>query len=207
MRQMWDERYSEPGYAYGTGPNDFLVSVADRIPNGPVLCLAEGQGRNAVYLAQLGHRVVAVDQSAIGLAKAAELARSRGVHLETVEADLATYPVQPGSWAAVILIFVHLPAPLRKQVHARAVQGLRPGGALILEAYAPAQLGRGTGGPPDREFLIGLDDLQEELTGLDLEIARELERDLHEGRYHNGRSAVVQALGFQPSSPPPRRQT
>lgn len=194
---MWDERYSEPGYAYGTGPNDFLVSVADGIPRGPVLCLAEGEGRNAVYLAQQGHQVTAVDQSPVGLAKARELARSRGVSIEAVAADLADYTIAAGAWAGVVLIWAHLPPDLRRRVHAAAVRGLRPGGALVLEAYAPGQLGRGTGGPPSRPLLMDLEALRSELDGLDLEIARELEREVHEGRFHDGRSAVVQVLGFR----------
>ena len=197
MRQMWDERYSQPGYAYGTGPNDFLVSVADRIPRGPVLCLAEGEGRNAVYLAQQGHQVTAVDQSPVGLAKAHELAKSRGVSVETVPSDLAQYTIRPGAWAGIVLVWVHVPPELRRAVHAAAVAGLRPGGALVLEAYTPAQVGRGTGGPPTKDLLMDLATLREELAGLDLEIGRELEREVQEGRFHQGRPAVVQVLGFK----------
>src|SRR3954463_9690297 len=93
---MWDERYSQPGFAYGTEPNEFLVAAAGRIPAGPVLSLGEGEGRNAAYLAGLGHRVVAVDQSEVGLAKARRLAADRGLTIETVRADLAVFPIEPG---------------------------------------------------------------------------------------------------------------
>src|SRR5262249_34003907 len=102
---MWDERYAEPGFAYGDAPNEFLVSVVGHIPAGPVLCLGEGEGRNAVYLSARGHRVVAVDQSAVGLAKARQLAASRGVAVETVQADLARYAIEPGAWAGIVSIF------------------------------------------------------------------------------------------------------
>src|SRR6476646_3953569 len=84
----WDERSSPPGFASGTGPNDFLASVADRLPRGPVLTIGEGEGRNAAFLAGLGHEVLAVDQSEVGLTKARRLAEERGVRVQTRQADL-----------------------------------------------------------------------------------------------------------------------
>lgn len=194
---MWDERYAQPGYAYGTEPNDFLASVAGRIPPGPVLCLAEGEGRNAVFLARRGHSVTAVDASRVGLAKAEALAREHGVELATVVADLASYSIEPGAWAGIVSIWCHLPQPLRARVHRAAVAGLRPGGIFVLEAYTPAQLAFGTGGPKTVELLFRLDELREELVGLELEHAVELERIIHEGTFHEGRSAVVQVLGVK----------
>ena len=195
---MWDERYSEPGFAYGSEPNDFLVSVAGRIPAGPVLCLAEGEGRNGVFLATRGHTVTAVDASAVGLEKAAELARERGVTLTTRVSDLADYVIEPGAWAGIVRIWCHLPAPLREQVHRAVVAGLRPGGVLVLEAYTPRQLAFGTGGPKATELLYTLELLQRDLDGLEWLHAVELERDVHEGKYHTGASAVVQVLGRKP---------
>ncbi len=195
---MWDQRYSAPGYAYGTAPNDFLLQVADRIPPGRVLCLAEGEGRNAVFLASRGCSVLAVDSSAVGLAKAQRLASERGVSIETQVADLAEFPIEPGSYDAVVAIFCHLPPPLRQHVHAQAVAGLRSGGVLVLEGYAKGQLGRGTGGPPSAELLFDLEELREELAGLELEIARELDREVREGTFHTGLGRVIQILGVKP---------
>ena len=116
---MWDERFSEPGFAYGTEPNDFLASVADRIPMGRVLSLAEGEGRNAVFLAGLGYEVTAVDSSRVGLAKAEGLAAERGVTIATVNADLADFEIEPGVWQGIISIFCHLPPVVRAAVHER----------------------------------------------------------------------------------------
>lgn len=195
---MWDERYAETGYAYGTDPNDFLVQVAGFIPPGPVLCLAEGQGRNAVYLAQQGHAVTAVDQSAVGLEKAQQLAALRGVPLTTVVGDLAHYDLGVGQWAGIVSIFCHLPGPLRRRVYGASVAALRPGGVLVLEAYTPAQLGHRTGGPQSRDLLATQAELQEELAGLEWLQAREIEREIHEGKYHDGLSAVVQLVGRKP---------
>lgn len=195
----WDDRYGEPGWAFGTEPNDFLRAEAHRLaPASRVLCLAEGEGRNAVYLASLGHRVHAVDASPVGLEKARGLARERGVEITTEVADLADYPISPGSYDAVVSIFAHLPAEIRVRLHAQVVTALAPGGVLLLEGYTAAQQGRGTGGPGDPGKFFTLEALQPELAGLDWVLARETERDVIEGRYHTGRASVVQLVGVRP---------
>lgn len=195
---FWNIRYGTDNHVYGESPNAFLAAMAPRIATGPVLCLAEGEGRNAVHLAVLGHQVTAVDQSEIGLAKARRLAARRGMEVKTVAADLADYRIAPAAWSGIVSIFAHLPPTLRCAVHAAVVAGLKPGGVFILEAYTPAQLAFGTGGPKSPELLMRLTDLRQELTGLELVIAQELERDVIEGDGHTGRSAVVQILARKP---------
>jgi SAM-dependent methyltransferase len=194
---FWDNRYGEEGFAYGEAPNDFLRSVLERLPPGDALCLAEGEGRNAVYLAQHGYTVTAVDQSAVGLEKARALAATKEVTVETITADLEHFEMAPGRWDVVLAVWCHLPPALRKKVHAAAVTALRPGGALVLEAYTPDQLTYKTGGPPNAELMPTLADLKADFAGLDLEHAVELVREVQEGRYHSGMSAVVQVLGFK----------
>lgn len=196
--EFWNERYSEPDYVYGTAPNDFIASVAGEFPPGPVLCLAEGEGRNAVFLARRGHPVTAVDQSAVGLAKARELATQQEVTITTIVADLATFVIEPEVWSGIISTFGHLPSALRRQVYAAAVHGLRPGGVFVLEAYTPAQLAYRTGGPADPDMLMTAAALRTELTGLEFPILRELVREVNEGAKHHGRGAVVQVLGRKP---------
>jgi hypothetical protein len=190
----WNDCFGSEGYIYGEAPNSFLAEVTPNIPNGPVLCLAEGEGRNAVYLAFQGHHVTAVDQSEVGLTKAHRLAKARGVEVRTVIRDLQDYHITPGAWAGITAIFAHLPPVLRGKVHAEAALGLQPDGVLILEAYTPTQLARGTGGPKSPELLMTLNALGEELAGLDHLIAREFERDVLNGNGHTGRGAVVQIL-------------
>jgi len=194
---MWNERYSQPGFAYGTDPNAFLVSIAGRIPRGRILSLAEGEGRNAVFLASLGCAVTAVDASDVGLAKASRLAAERGVAIDTVVADLARFRIEPGSWDGIVSIFCHLPKELRAAVHRAAVEGLKRGGIFVLEAYTPRQLAFGSGGPQSADLMMTLDDLRPELAGLEFIHARELERDVVEGRFHTGRASVVQVLGMK----------
>lgn len=192
QQNFWDERYATTSYVYGTEPNDFLASVADKIPAGPVLCLAEGEGRNAVFLASRGHLTTAVDASATGLLKAQALAAARGVTITTRTVDLADYPIEPNTWAGIVAIWAHLPPPIRRRIHAQVVQGLKPGGVYILEAYTPAQLAFGTGGPKDPALLMNVADLREELAGMDFLVAHECERDVREGTGHTGHAAVVQ---------------
>lgn len=193
---MWDERYAKAEFAYGTEPNDFLRDMADRLPQGRVLCLAEGQGRNAVFLAGRGHRVTAVDGSAVGLARAQELAASRGVEIRTLHADLADHDFGK-DWDAIVCIFGHFPPALRLHVLRSAVQALRPGGALLMEVYSKAQLGRDTGGPQVADMLYDLGELHRELADLHLEIASEQEREVHEGPHHKGLACTIQILGFK----------
>lgn len=188
----WNQRYDMPEYFYGEQPNGFVAAHAYLIPPGPVLCLAEGEGRNAVFLAGCGHPVEAVDGSSVGMAKAHQLATRRGVTITTHVADLADFVITPGHWSGIIATFTHFPPPLRRQVHAAVVAGLRPGGIYLLEAYTPAQLAHGTGGPKEPALLMQLDDLRAELAGLEFEIGREIERKVTEGLGHTGLAAVVQ---------------
>ena len=191
---FWNQRYGTPKYIYGETPNAFVEEMASQIPSGQVLCLAEGEGRNAVHLATLGHRVTAVDQSEAGLAKARRLAATRGVEIETVLADLGNFIIKPGVWAGIVATFAHLPPAIRCKVHGQVVRGLISGGVFVLEAYTPAQLAFDTGGPKSPELLMTLAGLRDELAGLELLVGREVEREVIEGDGHTGRGAVVQIL-------------
>ena len=189
---MWDQRYAADDYFYGTEPNDFLRDEVARLPVGEVLCIGDGEGRNSVWLAERGYAVTAVDASAKGLEKAQSLARSRGVPLTTVHQDLATFDFGSERWHAIVSIFCHLPSALRRAVYPRLQRGLRPGGVVLIESYTPAQLGRGTGGPPVADMMLDLATLRSEFAGLDELLGVERERDVVEGKGHRGSSAVVQ---------------
>ena len=195
---MWDERYSADDYAYGTEPNDFLHSVVDKIPKGRVLCLAEGEGRNAVFLAQHGYEVIAVDSSPVGLEKALKLANSRGVTINTECNDLTEYTIPKESFEGIISIFCHLPPAARKILHKKVVNGLKPGGVMILEAYTPKQLNYKTGGPPVEEMTMTLSGLKKELSGVNFDYGKELVREVVEGKFHTGTGAVVQIVATKP---------
>jgi SAM-dependent methyltransferase len=164
QRKFWDDLYRGEGYAYGRAPNDFLLAEAYRIPRGRVLCLAEGEGRNATFLAGLGYTVTAVDLSAVALRKAERLALERWVALDVVQADLTTFEPKKRGFAGIISIFAHLPAAVRKRLHALVPAALVPGGVFLMEAYIPEQIALGTGGPCDPAALAPLEELESELS-------------------------------------------
>jgi len=191
---MWDERYSVEEYVYGKKPNDFLKQKSGELKKGKVLCLADGEGRNSVYLARQGFDVTAVDSSRVGLAKANNLAREYGVTIQTVEADLADFEIEEDSWDSIVSISCHVQEDLRRRLHKDVVAGLNQGGTFLLEAYTPRQLEFGTGGPSSRDRLMELASLRKELEGLEFLHGKELVRDVVEGTYHTGKGAVVQVL-------------
>lgn len=197
---FWEARYAEVPYAYGTEPNDFVREVAERIPPGRVLCLGEGQGRNAVFLAQRGHDVTAMDQSPMGLQRALALASGRGVTLTTIAADLEEFLIEPLAFSGIVSIFVHLPERLRRMVHERVMNGLAEGGVYVFEQYGPEQNRFKSGGPDDPDRRPGLPTLREELFRLEFEVGREVVRDVVEGSYHTGLAATVQILARRPRS-------
>jgi len=191
---MWDERYSAEGYAYGTSPNEFLVENVNHIPKGKVLSLAEGEGRNAVFLAKQGYDVTAVDGSVVGLNKARKLAEQNSVVVEFIHADLADYDLGRNKWDGIVSIFCPIPSSLRKELYKRVIAGLKQNGVFLLEAYTPEQLKHGTGGGTSVDVLQTEASLRSELAGLKFEHLAELERDVREGVYHTGIGAVVQAI-------------
>ena len=197
MMSFWDDRYRREDYAYGTEPNDFLRGEAARIPAGRVLCLADGEGRNGVFLASLGHAVTSVDLSAEGLRKAERLARQRGVTLDLVQADLAEYDLEANAFSGIVSIFAHLPVAARKRLYTQIPRALVAGGAFVLESYRPEQLAFATGGPRDAALLPTLVELTTELAALELVVARDTEREIHEGTFHDGQSATVQIVAVK----------
>jgi SAM-dependent methyltransferase len=190
---MWNERYAADEYAYGTEPNAFLAQHA-RLLAGPVLSLAEGEGRNAVFLASLGLDVLGVDGSEVGLAKARKLAASRGVTIRTEVVDLATYEPPANMFGSVVSISAHLPRAERQRLHRLVARSLKPGGIILLEAYTKAQIPRDTGGPKDPDLLMSSSELEQEFPGCEPVLSRELERDVIEGKYHTGLASVVQFI-------------
>jgi SAM-dependent methyltransferase len=197
--EFWDERYGAPDYVYGTEPSDFLAEHWSRLPaGGEILCLADGEGRNGVFLATKGMLVTGVDSSAVGLEKAQKLATERGVSIHTVVADLATWDLGTARWDAIVSIWAHLPVPIRTTLHPRLVHALRPGGILLLEHYHPRQIAYGTGGPSDPSMMLTLDELAASFAGWSRLHAFEGERMVVEGHGHGGKSYVTQAILEKP---------
>lgn len=193
-RQRWDERFGSPEYVFGLEPNDFLREQAMNLRRGKVLSLGEGEGRNAVWLATQGFEVWSVDVSPVGVAKTLKLAESLGVTVHASVGDLADYVIKPDTWDVIVSIFAHTPPTIRRRIHQQVVKGLRHGGVYLLEAYTPAQITQGTGGPKDPSLMPTTELLADELSGLQFDLLHEITRDVVEGSLHTGQAAVVQVI-------------
>jgi SAM-dependent methyltransferase len=196
-RDFWNEKFATIDYAYGTEPNDFLVSAVTNLKRGETLSLAEGEGRNAVWLAQQGFTVSAIEQSEKGVAKTLRLALQRGVIVIAERGELETFHIQPNSWDLVVSIYAHTPQELRRKLHRQVVAGLKPGGVFVLEAYTPAQIANNTGGPKDASLMPTAELLRSELAGLVFDHIEEVERDVVEGSLHTGTAHVVQVVAHR----------
>jgi SAM-dependent methyltransferase len=191
--EFWNERYKEEVFAYGMEANDFLQTQS--FPAGSkILCLAEGEGRNGVYLAEQGHDVTCVDYSQEGVRKMAQLADIRGVELTTICADLNDYLLEKNSWDAIVIVFGHFPPELRKKVHGQIYQALKPGGKLVLESYHKSQLQFKTGGPMTDTLLYSEEELRSDFQAFENLKITQMEREVHEGAFHFGKAAVIQVL-------------
>jgi 2-polyprenyl-3-methyl-5-hydroxy-6-metoxy-1,4-benzoquinol methylase len=194
MKEFWNERYAETAYAYGQEANDFLK--AQQIGSDlKVLCLAEGEGRNGVYLAGLGNDVTCIDYSEEGLKKTSQLAEQNGVEVSCICADLGEINIEEDTWDLIIGIFAHFPLQVKQHIWPQMHAALKPGGQLIMEVYDQEQLRFGTGGPQHPDLLYSTEELQS-LIGQDFtEIKIEkVYREVNEGTYHNGASATIQVL-------------
>ena len=194
---FWNVRYGETEYAYGKEPNDFLKEHSDMI-QGKVLCLAEGEGRNAVYLALLGADVTCIDYAEEGLKKTIQLAHEKDVDISTICADLQLTVLEKEAWDSIVIIFGHFAPDVRKKVHRQLYGALRSGGKLIIEAYNKNQVRYKSGGPMNPELLYSKVDLEDDFKDFEFLEIRECERIVQEGEFHNGMAAVVQVIGKKP---------
>lgn len=194
----WDKEFAAEEYIFGKRPNRFLVNSVAGMKPGKALCLGEGEGRNAVYLAQQGFDVSAVDLSPNGLAKTDNLAKEKGVRVVTILSDVSHYHIEPGGWDLIICFFMHVAPEIRVPMHRAVVEGLRPGGVYLLEGFSPAQRRLAHGGPSDPRKLLDLRVLRAELVGLELRSAVETERLLDEMEPDSGLCAVTQVVAVKP---------
>ncbi len=191
---FWNERYANKDYLFGTEPNSFLAEHCSLL-SGPVLSLSEGEGRNAVFLASRGLEVLGVDLSTVALEKANQLARSRGVEIKTMVADLATFVPEENHFGSVISISAHLPSTVRHRLYPLIERALRSNGIIVLESYSENQLLRNTGGPKDADMLMTVDKIRQEFQSFEPVLLREVEREISEGEGHTGLASVVQFIG------------
>lgn len=195
QHNFWHQRFNETEYFYGTEPNDFLKKAATQIAKeSTIISLGEGEGRNAVFLAEQDHRVTAVDMALSGLKKTQELAHKRGVEVMTEHADLSLYELEESAWDVVISIFCHMPSVNRVHLHQQIRRGLKSGGLFISECYSTEQPNFGTGGPKSTDLLYTIEELERDFADFDILHLSQLEREIYEGEGHTGLSSVIQII-------------
>jgi SAM-dependent methyltransferase len=177
-RERWNERYSQPGLLWSERPNRFLVAEVSGLAPGRALDLACGEAQNAIWLAQCGWDVVGVDFSDVGIAKGRERAASEGVDVELLVADLLEYEPERAAFDLVLLLYFHLPPDELGGVLDRAAAALTPGGTLLAIGHDRTNIENGVGGPSDPAILYTPDEIAAELTGLEIEKAERVHRDV-----------------------------
>ncbi len=201
--EFWDDRYAANPALYGVGPNAFLAAADGFLPReGRALVPGDGQGRNGLWLAGRGLRVLAVDLSSVALAQAAAQARAEGLPYEAQAGDFLALDIPDAAFALCAVCYLHLPPALRPRAHARMATALAPGGVLAIETFAVGQSAHqqshGSGGPPDPALHYSAEMLREDFSALEIVFLEEIDCVLREGVGHDGLGRVVRGLFRRP---------
>lgn len=198
--ERWQGRYGVPEYIFGEGPNYFIEACKPLLPrSGKALAVADGEGRNGVWLAEQGLDVVSLDFSPEGQRKALKLARARGVSIRLIEADVHTWDYPQNAFDVVAEIFTQFSSPAERKLKWDGMKKtLKPGGLLILQGYSPRQLEYKTGGPGKLENLYTRPMLEEAFGHFTDKVFTEEELEMHEGSGHGGMSAVIGLTARKP---------
>lgn len=199
-KDFWNERYSQAEFAYGEKPNEYLKDKLSTLQAGAILFPAEGEGRNAVYAAQLGWKVSAFDTSSEGKNKAVKLAQKHQVQIDYRVGDLSSLHYANEQFDAIALIYAHFAAPLKSVYHQHFSNYLKKGGLIILEAFSKKHLeyiakNEKVGGPKDLAMLYSMEEIKADFENFEILELTETEVELHEGLYHNGLGSVIRFVG------------
>lgn len=204
MLEMWNERYSEEGFAYGKKPNLFFKEQLDSLPNNlKILFPAEGEGRNVVYAALKGHQAFAFDISIEGKNKAEQLAKQENVEINYQVGQLDEIELEDQKFDVIVLVFAHFPPPVKSKIYTKLIEILKPNGKIILEGFSKTHLEYSkknprVGGPKKSEMLFSKEEIEKDFNDLNTLYIEETEVELNEGKYHNGLSSVVRFIGQKP---------
>ena len=196
----WNARFAREDFLFGEEPNVFLRAQAHWLPpGGSVLCVADGEGRNSVWLAEQGFRVTAFDFASNAVAKARRLAQRRKVSVSHELGDAYTWPWTSERYDAVVAVFIQfLPPDERDGVFAGMESAVAPGGLFLLEGYRPEQVDYRTGGPPRREHMYTREWLQRTFFGWEILVLEGYDAEIHEGQAHKGMSALIDLVARKP---------
>ncbi|CAM3654608.1 class I SAM-dependent methyltransferase [Flavobacterium gelidilacus] len=196
MSDFWNQRYAEKEYTYGIQPNQFLEASISKLPkSGKILFPAEGEGRNAVFAAKSGFKVVAFDTSSEGKKKADKLAQDNDVIIDYQVGVLEDLKYKEASFDGVVLIYAHFPKAIRKAMHKQILRLVKPNGIIIFEAFSKEQLQYTSGGPKDSEMLFSEEEVKDEFQHVDFDFLKTEIIELSEGAFHKGKGSVVRFTG------------
>jgi SAM-dependent methyltransferase len=192
----WDDRYRQPGFAYGKSPNHFFREQLSQLPPGSILMPADGEGRNGVYAATLGWQVTSTDLSTEGQTKALLLAKELHTDLTYLTGDLEDLSFPPASFDAIGLIYAHFLAEKKSPLHRQLNTYLKPGGIIIFEAFSKNHIANPqVGGPMEQDVLFSVEEIKNDFLNYEVLVLKEEEIELNEGVYHNGRGRVIRFMG------------
>ena len=194
MKEFWNERYAETQYVYGEKPNDYLKEQLLKLPAGKILFPCEGEGRNAVFAAANHWDTFACDFSESGREKAMALAHKNEVIITYDICDILEYQTSNNSFDAIALVFAHFPENIRRKVHHKLLDMLKPGGVIILEGFNKKQLGKSSGGPKLLEMLFDEKMLCGDFEKCEIEALEEKNVLLSEGHYHRGEAEIIRGI-------------
>ena len=195
----WDERYGVDEYVYSKEPNLFLKENFKKIPKGNVLCVADGEGRNGVWLAKNGYNVTSIDFSPKAIEKTNKLAQEYNVSINTKCGDLLNYNFGENKYDGIVSIFAHFKVEEINKLHSQYLRALKPNGIFFMEVFAKEQLLLKTGGPKDIALLYDTKDIKNSFPNAEIELLKKDIVYLHEGDMHDGKAIVVRAIIRKPS--------
>ena len=197
MIDFWNDRYAKVAYAYGKLPNEFVAQQLGKISNPQsILFPAEGEGRNAVFAAGLGHQVLAFDAAAEAKNKALTLANSLQTKIDYQVSDVIDFNTHK-KFDVIVCCYAHFPTKLKVKAYSHILSFLKPGGTFIFEAFSKKQLALNSGGPKNEGLLFSVEELKNDLKNLEFKQLEEVSITLNEGQYHQGKAAVIRCVGIK----------
>lgn len=194
QQDLWNQKFSRDGYLYGKEPNSFIASCYNNFKkSNRVLCVGEGEGRNAIFLAKKGYDVAAIDASDIGLEKLNAFAKEEGVNVQTRCIDLNDW-IPTKKYGAVIASYLHLPSAQKTDIFSKIEAAIKYQGFFVIEVFSKNQLNYSSGGPKDEDLLYTVDDFKEALKHSVIHKLEEVEVDLDEGKGHQGKASVIRVI-------------
>jgi len=197
MKDFWNERYKATEYAYGEAPNQFMAEQLKQLTPGRILFPGEGEGRNAVYAATQNWEVNAFDISIEGQKKAQLLAKKHNTTINYQVLNYEDVDFPPESFDCIVLIFAHIHAEKRTDIHRKLASFLKPGGHLLLESFTKEQVAYNTGGPKNVDMLYSEEELRHDFSSFSELSIRQTEEALNEGRFHQGKASLIRVIGVK----------